>query len=946
MLFRSADTTLDSGTTTVSTGTDFGAALFVGVTGTATLELVPGADATNGAAYLGSVTTGNGTAIVTGGTWTTLGDLEVVNGSLTMTGGRVAVGGRLSNTASGTINLNSGGTLQIGVGGATGELATTGWLMNEGALVFNRAGAVTYSGTAYGNGRFVNEGPGTVTVGGAIIAYGGATIRSGTVVVPTGGNVQNNDPIVIGDSTGDVGVVQTTGGYVWGLVTSLGRNAGSAGTATLSTGALSADLLEIGASGTGTLNVAGGNANTQLCTIGANAGGVGTATVSAGNWYSNGDLLVGGSGSGTLNLTGGTLFINGRLLQGASGTINLAPGGTLAIGNGYTLGAGELAVPTLTNDGTLIFDRPDDVTYAGVISGSGGVIQQGAATLSLTGSNTYTGTTTISHGRLAVTTDSVKGAIANAAILSFDQSTDGTYSGTISGVGSLTKLGSGTVTLTSMQAFTGSTSISSGALALSGTGGLASSLVTVASGAVLDVSGRAGGMTLANGQTLAGSGTVLGSVVLGGGAKVAPGSSPGTLSITGNATFGSGGNYDWQIYNATGTAGVTNGWDLVTVGGTLAVASTSADRFNINLWSLSGVGPDVNGSALNFNATTSGTWRIASAAGGITGFSADKFTINTSATNGTGGFANSLSGGTFSLAQSGTALNLVFTPAAPTAIVINVGSGSTQTQSQAGYPTISGTLPVSKTGAGTLVFDAVNTYTGTTSVNAGTLLVTNSNALQASPIVVQTGGTLALPSATRLVLSATSLTVDQATGGKIDVGKGRINIGIGGISAADLRADLIAGRSGGSWSGTSGIVTSGSTAGASTLPVVGYRVFTTGSASVAWAAFGDTNLDGQVNFADVTQINNGGKFGQGTSTGAVWLQGDFNYSNGVTFADITLMNNSALFGTGSYLPVAGAAVVASVPEPSTYALAFAGLAALAARRRSSPTIRPDHSAAV
>jgi len=238
---------------------------------------------------------------------------------------------------------------------------------------------------------------------------------------------------------------------------------------------------------------------------------------------------------------------------------------------------------------------------------------------------------------------------------------------------------------------------------------------------------------------------------------------------------------------------------------------------------------------------------------------------------------------------------------------------------------------VTKTGGGTVIFDTANTYTGTTSINQGTLLVTNSNALASSPILVQTSGTLALPTASRLVLSATSVTVDQATGGTIDIGKGRINIAPGGTTEEALRADLIAGRSGGTWtSGTGGIVTTGGTAGLSTSPVVGYRVFATGSAVVAWAAFGDANLDGQVNFSDVQLINNGGKYGQGSSTGATWSQGDFNYSGGVTFTDINLMNNSGLFGTGSYLPVAGLAfgegglpVLASVPEPGAWALAFA-----------------------
>jgi hypothetical protein len=70
------------------------------------------------------------------------------------------------------------------------------------------------------------------------------------------------------------------------------------------------------------------------------------------------------------------------------------------------------------------------------------------------------------------------------------------------------------------------------------------------------------------------------------------------------------------------------------------ISATSGSPFAINLWSLASTGPDVNGAAANFNAAQGYTWRIATASGGITGFSADKFRINTSATNGTSGFAN------------------------------------------------------------------------------------------------------------------------------------------------------------------------------------------------------------------------------------------------------------------------------------------------------------------
>ena len=104
-----ADTTLDSGTTTVSTGTNFGTFLYVASTGTATMNVVAGGYATNAYGYLGFSLGSNGTATVSSGTWANSGDLIVGisgTGTLTMSGGLVSVGGRLSKGTYGTLNLN------------------------------------------------------------------------------------------------------------------------------------------------------------------------------------------------------------------------------------------------------------------------------------------------------------------------------------------------------------------------------------------------------------------------------------------------------------------------------------------------------------------------------------------------------------------------------------------------------------------------------------------------------------------------------------------------------------------------------------------------------------------------------------------------------------------------------------------------------------------------
>ena len=168
--------------------------------------------------------------------------------------------------------------------------------------------------------------------------------------------------------------------------------------------------------------------------------------------------------------------------------------------------------------------------------------------------------------------------------------------------------------------------------------GAIASTATVQSGASIGGSGRVGGLILESGATLA------------------PGNSPGTLSVDGDATWNAGANYNWQVYatntNAAVQTGAGTGWDFFDVSGTLTLSGLdSSNRFNLNLWSLSGTAPDVNGTIPGWNPSVGSTWLIASAGSGInlngdallanTNYSSF-FNINTAATNGTGGWSGSL----------------------------------------------------------------------------------------------------------------------------------------------------------------------------------------------------------------------------------------------------------------------------------------------------------------
>ena len=123
-------------------------------------------------------------------------------------------------------------------------------------------------------------------------------------------------------------------------------------------------------------------------------------------------------------------------------------------------------------------------------------------------------------------------------------------------------------------------------------------------------------------------------------ATISPGNSPGTLSLTNGLTWNAGGNYNWQIYDANGTAGASNGWDLLAVsGGDWDITGlNSGNPFEINLWSLSSISPDVNGSAINFDNTQNYTWEILTYTSLNGAFNENLFAINAGANNGTSGF--------------------------------------------------------------------------------------------------------------------------------------------------------------------------------------------------------------------------------------------------------------------------------------------------------------------
>ena len=267
-------------------------------------------------------------------------------------------------------------------------------------------------------------------------------------------------------------------------------------------------------------------------------------------------------------------------------------------------------------------------------------------------------------------------------------------------------------------------------------------------------------------------------------------------------------------------------------------------------------------------------------------------------------------------------------PSAPPGTTVNVASG-TQTQAQAGYALFSGTAPLTKTGDGTLVVNAANTLTGSTSVQQGTLQLANAAALASSRIVPLAGGTVSLAP----YLQTTVGGLAPNAGGLVDLGNGLVTVASG-LTPTDLVTAIVAGRGDGSWTGTSGITSSvAATDVASSIPRgVGWLDNGDGTVTAAFAAPGDTNLDWQVDVLDASNFLSFGKFD--TSLPSTWLEGDFNYDGVVDVLDAADFFGTGLYDAGSYNAPVGASGIAAVPEPSAWSLAALAGAVLLWRRRT------------
>ncbi len=695
--------------------------------------------------------------------------------------------------AVGLLNLNAGRFVAFNSGGPTTTTVATGaTLSGKGAYgnsnnmdVFINNGTVTATGTlqidaatingtgswSYASGitltlngsvtdnpgptplSLVAGGAGTLVLAKASTYTGGSTVLAGILRAGATGAL-GTGAVVVGDTSGTANATLQISASGASLANAITVQAGSSGTATIS-----------GTNTTGTATYSGGITLLKSVILDAASGGTvsftGVIDDGAGSFS-----LTKGTSAGTVVLTkantydGGTTILAGTLrvsLTGALGT------GAVVVGDTSGTAAATLQINVA------------NVTVANPITIQAG--STGAATLTAS----YTSGTSTFSGGITLLKNVTLDSTGNAAILDFSNVID-------DGTGSfaVTKgTGSGIVALDAVNTYDGGTTVLAGTLRAGnnsalGTGAVVVGNTTGTAAATLQIS--AAGVTVANPITVQAGST--GTATLG--SNVA-----GTTTFSGGITLLKGATLDAS--SATGTvtfAGViddgASSFPLTKGTGTGTVILNGANTYDGGTTILAGILQAGSNSALGTGAVvvgdTTGTANAALqiAAAGVT--VANPITVQAGST-GTATLGSSVTGittfsGTISLLKDTTI------DTATGAVVIS------------GVVSSTGAFGLIKTGTGTLTLSATDTYTGATTINAGTVLVTGALAA-ASAVTVNTGGTLggtgsvgAVTASGGTVSPGSSIAVLTAASADFS-GGGTLNVQVAGTTTAGTDYDQL-----------------------------------------------------------------------------------------------------------------------------------------------------------
>jgi autotransporter-associated beta strand protein len=700
-----------------------------------------------------------------------------------------------ASTYSGATNINTGATLQLGNGttGHDGTINSTSGIADAGLLIFDRFGTLSSGVAISGTGNVTISGPGSQTLTAASTYSGATTINTGATLQLGNGTTGNDGTIEGSSGVADAGtlIFDRFGNVSSGVAISGTGNVtiSGPGSQTLTAASTYSGATTINTGATLQLgNGTSGNDGTILDTTGILDNGT-LIYNRFGNLASG--VVISGTGNVAFSGPGSQTLVATNTYSGAT-TINT--GATLQLGDGTTGHDGTILDTTgILDNGTLIYDRFGNLSSGLVISGTGNVTISGPGSQTFTAANSYTGSTSVGASSKLVLASG--GSLGNTAVAVNGTLLADTGNGGISG--SVT-LNNGS-TLSQQDGAIGSLNL--GGLTISGSANLD-----------YDISGSATDVITVTGGALGGSGNgVINFANLGGTAPAdaqeytvlsdSAGLGSDTFSLGTTALTIGGQAYTLSLANSTSTAEIVTLNDVTQnyywTGGTSASWGTLGNFATNHLgtvpqsFALSNTSNVflTADSAARYSQTLDGSYTVNSlsltgtsavAPGNTTGAASNPITLAA----GTGGGSNVLTIAASSSFTDADGVNYsvgleVQPGSAGGTISANIGLGSTQTWEIDGNALlVSGTISggasgLIKSGTGTLILSAANTYAGGTTVSAGTLALQSGGSLLSTGALTVTGGTFDLAGNAQTVGSLTGSSPGVITS---SVGAGTLTI--------------------------------------------------------------------------------------------------------------------------------------------------------------------------